>query len=90
MLVDAYTNKPSVSIPRLNPPQIALQNIPKLQQDQIDAFSKSAKSKEKVVLPAIKKKKDTVTRPVSDRFHDSSKSILVFSNRIAHICYRNH
>ena len=60
MLVDAYTNKPSVSIPRLNPPQITLQNIPKLQQDQIDAFSKSISSKQKTIVPLIKKKKDTV------------------------------
>ena len=60
MVVDAYTNKPSVAIPRLNPPQITLQNIPKLQQDQIDAFSKSASSKQKTIIPSIKKKKDTV------------------------------
>ena len=60
MLVDAYTNKPSVAIPRLNPPQITLQNIPKLQQDQIDAFSKSVSSKQKTIVPVIKKKKDTV------------------------------
>ena len=60
MLVDAYTNKPSVTIPRLNPPQITLQNLPKLQQDQIDAFSKSVSSKQKTIVPVIKKKKDTV------------------------------
>ena len=60
MLVDAYTNNPSVQIPRLNPPQITLQNIPKLQQDQIDAFSKSVSSKQKTIVPLIKKKKDTV------------------------------
>jgi hypothetical protein len=68
--ISAYTNKPVLSIPKLNQgeidiytkksnPQVILQKLPDLQQAQIDAFEKSVKSKEKLLVPSIKKKKET-------------------------------
>ena len=42
------------------------------------------------ILPNMKDGRQNTTRPVQDRFHDSSKSVLVISSWFAQICLRYH
>jgi len=62
--------KPVLALPKLSQgeidiytktsnPQVVLQKLPDLQQAQIDAFEKTAKKKQKVIVPLIKKQETT-------------------------------